>query len=143
MLANKNFSYKIIICGSRLEASYNELKDYADKNIIYAGFVDDITLFYKAADMLINPVIDGGGIKTKLVEALGYNMNVVTTSSGAIGVPQSITGAKMKIVADNNWNNFTEAIVESQNKSVIPQAFFDHFYWGKIAEKAATILQEK
>ncbi|MFM2326095.1 MAG: hypothetical protein RIR31_297 [Bacteroidota bacterium] len=143
LLANKNFSYKIIICGSRLEASYNELKDYADKNIIYAGFVDDITLFYKAADMLINPVIDGGGIKTKLVEALGYNMNVVTTASGAIGVPQSITGAKMKIVADNNWNNFTEAIVESQNKSVIPQAFFNHFYWGKIAEKAATILQEK
>jgi hypothetical protein len=124
LLANKNFSYKIIICGSRLEESYNELKDYADKNIIYAGFVDDITLFYKAADMLINPVIDGGGIKTKLVEALGYNMNVVTTASGAIGVPQSITGAKMKIVADNNWNNFTEAIVESQNKSVIPQAFF-------------------
>ena len=64
----------------QLEESYNELKDYADKNIIYAGFVDDITLFYKAADMLINPVIDGGGIKTKLVEALGYNMNVVTTS---------------------------------------------------------------
>ncbi len=38
--------------------------------------------------------MDGGGIKTKLVEALGYNMNVVTTTSGAIGVPLSITGEK-------------------------------------------------
>jgi len=58
--------------------------------------VDDITLYYKGADMLINPVMDGGGIKTKLVEALGYSMNVVTTTSGAIGVPLTITGEKIE-----------------------------------------------
>lgn len=141
LLANTNFKYKIIICGSNLEGSYNGLKDYADKNIIYAGFVDDITLFYKGADMLINPVMDGGGIKTKLVEALGYNMNVVTTTSGAIGVPLSITGNKMKIIDDAGWSNFSEAIIQSSTASEIPGLFFDHFYWGKIAEKAAGILQ--
>lgn len=143
LLENKDFKYKIIICGSNLAASYNELKDYGNKNIIYAGFVDDITLFYKGADMLINPVMDGGGIKTKLVEALGYNMNVVTTTSGAIGVSLAITGEKMKIIADDNWQSFVDAIVNSNTRSSIPSAYFDHFYWGKIAEKAATILQQK
>jgi len=143
LLDKENFKYKIIICGSNLAASYNELKDYADKNIIYAGFVDDITLLYKGADMLINPVMDGGGIKTKLVEALGYNMNVVTTTSGAIGVPLSITGEKMNITDDDNWNNFAELIIASNTTATIPQAYFDHFYWGKIAEKAARILQNK
>jgi polysaccharide biosynthesis protein PslH len=142
LLVNNNFKYKIIICGSNLPTSYNSLKGYADKNIIYAGFVDDITLFYKGADMLINPVMDGGGIKTKLVEALGHNMNVVTTTSGAIGVPLEITGEKMKIIADDNWNNFVEAIINSNTGSAIPPAFFHHFYWGKIAAKAAGILQK-
>jgi polysaccharide biosynthesis protein PslH len=142
LLAAANFKYKIIICGSNLGESYNQLKEYADKNIIYAGFVDDITLYYKAAGMLINPVMDGGGIKTKLVEALGYNLNVVTTTSGAIGVPLSITGEKMKIIEDDNWNSFSDAILKSKPEADIPEAFFNHFYWGKIAEKAVSILQE-
>jgi hypothetical protein len=63
----------------------NELKNYADQNIIYAGFVDDISIYFKGADVFINPVSYGGGIKTKLVEALGYNLNAVSTSNGAIG----------------------------------------------------------
>jgi len=143
LLENKNFKYKIIICGSNLAASYNQLKDYTGKNIIYAGFVDDISLFYKGAEMLINPVMDGGGIKTKLVEALGYNMNVVTTTSGAIGVPLPITGEKMTIIEDDNWNGFVNAVIISNTATDIPPAFFNHFYWGKIAEKAAVILQKK
>jgi len=142
LLLTTGFKYKIIICGSNLAASYNELKEYAGKNIIYAGFVDDITLFYKGADTLINPVIDGGGIKTKLVEALGYNMNVVTTANGAIGVPLSITGDKMKITANNDWDNFAQLVTASKTTGAISPAFFDHFYWGKIAEKAAAILQK-
>ena len=141
LLAAADYKYKIIVCGSNLEDSYNGLKDYADKNIIYAGFVDDITLFYKGTDMLINPVLDGGGIKTKLVEALGYNMNVVTTASGAIGVPLTITGNKMKIIDGAGWSNFSEAVIQSNTESEIPGSFFNHFYWGKIAEKAAGILQ--
>jgi polysaccharide biosynthesis protein PslH len=142
LLQHKDFKYKIIICGSNLSATYNNLQEYSDKHIIYAGFVDDITLFYKAADMLINPVMDGGGIKTKLVEALGYNMNVVTTTSGAVGVPLSITGKKMTIVEDDNWSKFVDAIIKSNTTSDIPVAYFDHFYWGKIAAKAAAILQQ-
>lgn len=139
-LLKSNFNYTIIICGKNLPANYQELKEYKDKHIIFAGFVDDINIFFKAADIFINPVIEGGGIKTKLVEALGYNMNVVTTQSGAIGVPESITSNKMFVVGDNDWSNFTHAIMESDTNAVIPPAFFEHFYWGNIAAKAKSII---
>jgi polysaccharide biosynthesis protein PslH len=129
-------AYKIIICGKGLPADMNELRDYADKNIIYAGFVDDISIYFKGADTFINPVIDGGGIKTKLVEALGYNLNVVTTVSGAIGVPLSLTGNKMKVLQDNDWKGFTEAMTTIHEKGDITAAFFDHFYWETITDKA-------
>ena len=65
LLKNKNYRYKIIICGKGLPGVYNELMQYKSRNIIYAGFVDDINMFFKGADVFLKPVITGGGIKTK------------------------------------------------------------------------------
>ncbi len=142
LLAAPDFNYKIIICGNKLPASYNGLFDYKDKNIIYAGFVENISLYFKAADIFINPVIDGGGIKTKLVEALGYNCSVVSTVSGAIGIPAKAAADKLKAVADNDWEAFANQITNMKFAQSTPSAFFDHFYWGNIAAKAASVIKK-
>jgi len=134
--------YKIIICGKGLPVTMNELKAYTDKNIIYAGFVDDISVYFKGADSFINPVTDGGGIKTKLVEALGYNMNAISTVSGAIGVPLQITGTKMRIFADDDWSGFAAAMTTAVDLSDIPASFFDHFYWENIAARASRFIEQ-
>ncbi len=136
LLADNNFNYKIIICGNKLPAHYNGLMDHKEKNIIYAGFVNDINLYFKGCDIFINPVIDGGGIKTKVVEALGYDLSVISTASGAIGIPTEITGNKIQIVADDDWVAFAGSIQTLNTAETIPPAFFGHFYWGNIAEKA-------
>lgn len=140
LLAAEGFTYRIIICGNKLPVAYNGLTNYKDKHIIYAGFVDDINLFFKGADIFINPVMDGGGIKTKLVEALGYNCSVISTKSGAIGIPSEVAGNKMKIIEDNNWQLFAESIINLQTDVDTATTFFEHFYWGNIAGKAAGIL---
>ena len=117
------------------------MEAYTGKNIIYAGFVEDIDVYFKAADVFLNPVIEGGGIKTKLVEALGQNLNVVTTQSGAIGVPQETTGNKMKIIKDGDWAAFAEALLAGFEAQQTSPVFFEHFNWGNIAEKAEVILE--
>ncbi|MBS1511627.1 MAG: glycosyltransferase family 4 protein [Bacteroidetes bacterium] len=137
-----DFKYKIFICGKGLPASYTALQNGDIDNIIYAGFVEDINLFFLGADIFINPVIDGGGIKTKLVEALGYNLNVVSSKSGATGIPSTVTGNKLKITADGDWATFTEQIKHSVSVQNIPQDFFAHFYWGNIAAKAAETINK-
>ncbi len=136
VLMQQEFKYCIIICGKGLSADYEALKNYEDKHIIYAGFVDDIDIYFKAADIFINPVIDGGGIKTKLVEALGYNLAVVTTKSSTTGIPELITNGKMKVIADNDWNSFAMETIATDSNKNIGQGFFEHFYWGNIAKKA-------
>ena len=140
LLQNEQFEYTILICGKNLPEEYFHLKQY--KNIIYAGFVKDISLFFKGADIFINPVIDGGGIKTKLVEALGNDLQCISTKEGAIGVPVSITGNKLMIVPENNWTDFADAIMNysPSNESINP-AFFNHFFWGEIAKKASDIIK--
>jgi hypothetical protein len=100
-------------------------------------------LYFKGADLFINPVTEGGGIKTKLVEALGHNLSAVSTSNGAFGISTAVTGNKLIIAGDKDWDSFCKAIISCSTSENIPDAFFKEFYWGNIAEKAAGILSEE
>lgn len=141
LFIQRNMAYKIIICGKGLPEELNELKNYTDKNIIYAGFVDDISVYFKGVDVFINPVNDGGGIKTKLVEALGYNLNAVSTVNGAVGVNENICNGKLFLCENEDWQSFADkmGVAIYAHQSISP-LFFQHFYWENIAEKAATII---
>jgi len=58
------------------------------KNVNLIGWVDDLPSVYKAADIIINPIYCGTGLKIKNVEALCYGKPLVTTSIGAEGLEQ-------------------------------------------------------
>ncbi len=133
--------YKILICGKGLPAGMKDLNEYENVNIIYAGFVEDIDLYFKGTDVFINAVTDGGGIKTKLVEALGFNLNAVSTINGAIGVDEKICNGKLLLVANDDWKSFSEKMITaSKTKETIPDEFFQYFYWDNIANRAARII---
>lgn len=142
LLIKSGLSYKIIICGKGLPDNMHSLQEYADKNIIYTGFVEDISIYFKGADVFLNPVTDGGGIKTKLVEALGYNTKTVSTQNGTIGVLEALTAGQLSIVQDNNWPEFAEQIIYAANRpqQSMPAEFYKIFYWKNIAKKAAEFI---
>jgi polysaccharide biosynthesis protein PslH len=134
-LLSKKFAFRVLVCGPWLE------EKRAHPNIIYAGFVDDIAAYFKASDVFINPVTQGGGIKTKLVEALGFNVNAVSTEEGAIGVNPLLCNEKLWIVDNHDWEGFTDGIIkQSRVKKEILPAYFEHFYWGHSTWKAANFL---
>jgi polysaccharide biosynthesis protein PslH len=141
LFLKKGIPYKIIICGKNLPPEWNNLQQYAGSNIIYAGFVEDIVTYFMGVDVFINPVTDGGGIKTKLVEALGYNLSAVSAFNGANGVDEKICNGKLLVAANTDWSDFAEKMqtAVSLTQAVGPQ-FFDHFYWDNIARKAAAIV---
>lgn len=137
LLNEAGLRYKIIISGKNLPASYNDLKDYVGRNIIYTGFTDDITTYLKATDIFLNPVQSGGGIKTKMVEAIGYGATVVSTETGATGIEKKHCGEKLHITTDNDWFAFTQAIMEQCRQAFkpTPSAYYDHYNWGHIIER--------
>ncbi len=139
-LIKKGFRYKLIICGKGLPEQFNELKTGKIQNITYAGFVDDIDILFRGADIFLNPVISGGGIKTKLVEALANSLTAVSSESGALGVQPALAPGKLSVVKDHDWEAFTNAIVSADSAGITGTSFFNHFYWGNIAAKAAGIL---
>ncbi len=143
LLQQNSLQYKIIICGKNLPADMNELKAFADKNIIYTGFVKDIELYFKGADMFLNPVILGGGVKTKLIEAIGFNTTVISTTSGAIGCDTSTCKDKLIIVKDEDWQAFANAvIIKIQQPVGTPIAFYEKYFWGNIIQRAVKVLAD-
>ncbi|MBL7733082.1 MAG: glycosyltransferase family 4 protein [Chitinophagaceae bacterium] len=141
-LLNRQMSnYKILICGKELPATMNDLREYKNVNIIYAGFVPDIESYFKAADIFINPVVRGGGVKTKLIEAIANGTSSVSTKSGAAGVEKQSCGNKLTVVSDNDWEGFVRAIVScSSMNQPTPQLFYDTYHWGNIAKRVEQYL---
>jgi len=136
--------YTIIICGKNLPERFGNLESEKKNNMVYAGFVEDISLYFKGTDIFINPVIEGGGIKTKLVEALGNDLSSISTRKGATGVPEDITGGKMKMIEDKDWATFASSIQSGFPQNLhIPETFFSYFYWRNIAEKAYIAILEE
>ncbi len=142
LLLKAGIQYHILICGPGLPDQYQQLSGYKSKNITYAGFVDDINLYFRAADIFINPISEGGGIKTKVVEALAANCSVVSYKSGAFGIPLEVAGRKLYITEDKNANAFTEGILKelTTGATAVPEEFFNYFSWKGIAHKAATAI---
>jgi glycosyltransferase involved in cell wall biosynthesis len=142
LLQQKNINYRIMICGRDLPALFNNLKNYADKNIIYAGFVDDISVYFKAADIFLNPVITGGGVKTKVIDAIGYGATVISCVTGAAGINLSACGDKIKIVNDNDANAFVNAVLQAANQSIkTPETYYEYYYWGNIIKRVQSLFE--
>jgi glycosyltransferase involved in cell wall biosynthesis len=139
LLQHSDFKYKIIICGKRLPAELNELKEFADKNIIYAGFVDNIETYFKASDLFLNPVQSGGGVKTKIVEAIAFGTTVITSETGAAGIKQEVCGEKLIVIADNHWEEFTKAILNNTHSPLVtPQKYYDHYFWKNVIKRTVS-----
>lgn len=132
----EHFKYKIIVCGPWLEPGF-----ITNPNFIQTGFVEAIDMYFKGADVFINPVLDGGGIKTKLVEALANNCNAVSTINGAIGVNPLLCEKKLTVVENNDWKNFAiKTIHAGSNQSDTPMKFYQHFNWRNITERAVNTI---
>ena len=106
----------------------NELKDYHDSNIIYCGFVEDIDLYFKWCDIFLNPLQDGGGIKTNDAIRIVFESGASLATIGSIAVKDRdlflwkliiLTAcftiiSQMKLII-NFWNGFTKLQVHMWN----------------------------
>ena len=138
LLQKTDFPYKILICGRDIPEAF---RNGIYPNMIFAGFVEDIDLYFRGADIFLNPVTEGGGIKTKLVEALGNNLVSVSVRNGAIGIDPAWCNGKLLICEDHQWEDFVGLLVKARTVSAdTPPVYFEHFFWGYTTKKAAEFI---
>ena len=142
-LSKSNLNYRIIICGNRIAEKWQQVL-VAEPKIIFEGFVTDIAPYFKGADCFINPITLGSGLKTKLVEALANNLNIISTVSGAKGIDLMYTNEKLTVIKDYDWDTFAQAMItfDMINEKETPTIFYNDLNWNSIIAKAILSLAQ-
>lgn len=80
----------------------------SNRHIEVSGRVASLIPFYKHADVVVCPLRIGGGIKVKVLEALGHGKAIVSTSIGAQGLDLSTYRA---VAVADEATDFAENVV--------------------------------
>ena len=141
-LEKRMADFVVVVCGKAIPQA---LLSRENPHIVARGFVEDIGAYFAGSSIFLNPITEGGGIKTKLVEALSYRTLAVSFASGAIGIPTSVVEDRIKVVPDGDNTAFADAIVQQlHNRSEWHcEKFQEYFNWDNIAQHAADFLSEK
>ncbi len=136
-------NYRILICGGSLPPVYEKLEAWRSYNLNYLGFVEDIDRYVLAADVVLNPIVSGAGVKTKVLEAIALGRTVVSTDSGASGIRRDLCGDKLIVVSDHDKDAFAREILQTlgQENATTPVAFFDYYYRDNVVKALLPILQ--
>lgn len=84
------------------------LENFASDQVRFIGFVPDLATFLAESGVVVIPLLSGGGIKIKTLEALAAGAPVVSTSIGVEG-----TGAlnEQHLLVRDQASAFAEAVV--------------------------------
>ncbi len=114
---------------------------YRQQRLFFPGLVPRIEDYINAADVVIVPLISGGGTRFKIVQALACGRPVISTSVGAEGFAD-LPGA---IIIADDWDAFAECIVRQLTEGRAPvfdrAAFAARYDWQRIVESAAAAIE--
>lgn len=132
-----NVELKIV--GKGMDACFKASYDAStNSSIVVNGYVDDLTAVYENAHIVVSPIFDGGGMKTKTAEAMMYGCPIVGTDEAFRGydVDYDKIGAKC-----NTTNEFIDAIKRlAASKETLPdKANSSRTYFLKYYETSALV----
>lgn len=135
----------VLLAGKGLPQDLQDRVTATAGHVRYLGFLPDLHDFLLAQDAMLNPVLQGGGIKTKAVEALAYGKPVVSTMSGAAGLTREACGSALYVLPDGDWQSFAAAAKEATvRKQSAPASFYREYFWGNVAQNIVqTLAAEK
>jgi glycosyltransferase involved in cell wall biosynthesis len=87
LLAEKQKNFKLNIVGPDTEKFQALIDGSSFKELVVIhGFKENINTAFQKMDIALFPILDGGGIKTKIIDALASGIPVVTTDKGVAGL---------------------------------------------------------
>jgi glycosyltransferase involved in cell wall biosynthesis len=96
IVLNRLPNTKLFLVGNAPPPEIKSLE--SNRHIEVTGYVDSLVPFYHIADVVVCPLRIGGGVKVKILEALGIGKAIVSTSIGAQGL--DVINYKPVIIAD-------------------------------------------
>ena len=101
------------------------------EKVVLTGYVKDLTPYLNTARVSVAPLLYGGGVKGKVLEAMGSGLPVVTTRIGAEGI-RAANGEHL-LVADDPIQ-FAKQVVS---------LYTDKKLWSKLSQNGRKLVQEE
>lgn len=83
-------------------------KKYIEKNVTSLGYVDDIDAVIRRTDVCIAPILNGGGIKTKVIKYFNAGKPIIGTSLAFEGYPVI---NNVNAIIENDINRYPELLL--------------------------------
>ena len=73
-------------------------------DFVLKGFVNNTEEIYRTCDIMVNPALISGGIKTKNIECISHGLPLMTTTSGSKGMEEGVvSGALFSSNQPEEW----------------------------------------
>ncbi|RFZ92147.1 glycosyltransferase [Mucilaginibacter conchicola] len=108
------------------------------QNVTKIAFAQDLGELYNASKIALCPMLQGTGIKVKVVEALAHALPVVCTTRGVDGLPKHHNGCLVSDDADKFAANITSLLTNGTlyaEQSRLAEATFKHTFDKKVVFK--------
>ena len=109
LIQQKSNKVHLFLAGKNMNPKYFSIKS---KNLIVAGEIKDALKFMENKQIMVVPLLSGGGIRIKILEGLAAGKVIVSTSTGAEGI--NYTDKKNILIADTP-EDFTKTILSLLN----------------------------
>lgn len=109
LIQQKSNKVHLFLAGKNMNPKYFSIKS---KNLIVAGEIKDALNFMENKQIMVVPLLSGGGIRIKILEGLAAGKVIVSTSTGAEGI--NYTDKKNILIADTP-EDFTKTILSLLN----------------------------
>ena len=118
---------RLVVIG---EGASNELLGLMhDHDVDYRGYVEDLREVYRQSRVYIAPVTSGGGIRTKIVEAMAAGIPVVTNSFAPMGL--GVQPDREVVVRDQ----------PSESAAAILRLLTDDDFWGRMRDAGRSFVE--
>lgn len=131
----------------KIAGSHMDVKDFDDpeKGVEAVGFIEDLEDWYQTEGIFVSPIQSGSGVRIKILEAMNHGIPVITTTLGALGIPQD----GQIIIAESNDEIIEKAIALASNESLrkelgqkAAQFMRDHYSLEQTSNRLNTFLND-
>jgi polysaccharide biosynthesis protein PslH len=83
LVVNKRPELRFYLAGKRMPLSFHQ---YANENVMVVGEVEDALQFLLSKNVMVVPLLSGGGMRVKIIEGMAISKTIVSTTIGAEGI---------------------------------------------------------
>jgi glycosyltransferase involved in cell wall biosynthesis len=94
----------------------DEIKALNVPQVFIEGEVDDATQYMQAHDVMVVPILSGGGVRVKIIEGMALGKAIISSTIGAIGI--DYTEKDNILIADSTseWIQAIDSLINKEGK---------------------------